>query len=74
MEVSQSESQFSITLVAKFSAGRPPIQTIRDHINSSWGLQHHAVVGLLDPRHVMIRLASRESFVKAWSRESHVEK
>lgn len=40
--------------------------------NTSWGLSQPAVVGLLDPRHVMIHLSSHEDMVKAWTRESHI--
>lgn len=50
----------------------PSVTAIRDHINASWGLSAPATVGLLDPRHVMIYLASQEDLVRAWSRDSNM--
>lgn len=71
VEVSQAESQLQLTLVAKLSTGRPPVETILAHINSSWGFSSPATVGLLDPRHVMIHLANESDYVIAWARESN---
>lgn len=65
LELSRAEDQFKHTLVAKFSSGRPSINVIRHHVNTKWGLAQYAAVGLLDPRHVLIHLASHLDVVKA---------
>ncbi|KAD2394439.1 hypothetical protein E3N88_41416 [Mikania micrantha] len=50
----------------------PSATAIHDHINASWGLSAPATAGLLDPRHVMIYLASQEDLVRAWSQDSNM--
>ncbi|GAV62717.1 DUF4283 domain-containing protein, partial [Cephalotus follicularis] len=59
-------------LIAKFSLQRPPVDLFEHHVNSSWGLQKPATIGLLDPKHILIHLHSANDFSKAWSRESRV--
>ncbi|GJR46860.1 retrovirus-related pol polyprotein from transposon 17.6 [Tanacetum coccineum] len=50
----------------------PFVTAIRDYINAPWGLSAPATVGLLNPRHVMIYLASQEEFVPAaWVRSAY---
>ncbi|GAV58508.1 DUF4283 domain-containing protein [Cephalotus follicularis] len=62
----------AFSLIAKFSLQRPPVDLFEHHVNSSWGLQQPATVGLLDPKHILIHLHSADDFSKAWSRESRV--
>ncbi|GAV67194.1 DUF4283 domain-containing protein [Cephalotus follicularis] len=62
----------AFSLITKFSLLRPPVDLFESHINSSWGLLQPAIVGLLDPKHILIHLHSAEDFSKAWSRESKI--
>ncbi|GAV67192.1 DUF4283 domain-containing protein, partial [Cephalotus follicularis] len=62
----------SLSLIAKFSLSIPPIDIFEHHVNSSWGLTHPATVGLIDPKHILIHLQSKDDFAKAWSRESRI--
>lgn len=47
------------------------MEVIRNHIASFWGLKQSTVVGLMDPRHVLVKLASAEDLAIVWTRESH---
>ncbi|GAV86595.1 DUF4283 domain-containing protein [Cephalotus follicularis] len=62
----------TFSLIAKFNLQRPPIDLFEHHVNSSWGLNLTATVGLLDPKHILIQVHSAEYFAKAWSRESRI--
>ncbi|GAV83168.1 DUF4283 domain-containing protein [Cephalotus follicularis] len=62
----------AFSLIAKFSLQRPSVDLFEHHVNSSWGLNRPATVGLLDPKHILIQLHSAEDFAKAWSRESRI--
>ncbi|GAV58257.1 DUF4283 domain-containing protein, partial [Cephalotus follicularis] len=62
----------SLSLIAKFSLSRPPVDLFEHHVNSSWGLNQPATVGLHDPKHILIHLHSADDFAKAWSRESRI--
>lgn len=46
------------------------MEVIRNHIAKNWELKHD-VVGLLDPKHVLIKLADSEDFAFAWTRDNH---
>lgn len=72
VELSKANASFATTLVAKFSGGRPPLANIRRQVNTTWGLDKPATVGLLDARHVMIHLQSSSDLVKAWTRGNHL--
>lgn len=58
LEIQRSEALFQFTIIAKFSRGRPTMETIRNYIASQWGLKNPVVVGLMDPRHVLIKLVN----------------
>lgn len=57
VEISQAEALFNSivywALVAKFSAGRPSVYAIKDHISNHRGLSSQFTVGPIDPRHVI---------------------
>lgn len=44
---------------------------IRKHINEKWGPKHNAIVGLIDSRHILIKLENAEDFAKAWTRDNN---
>lgn len=71
LELQRTEALFQFTLIAKFLRGRPTMETIRIHINEKWGLQQVAIVGLIDARHILIKLANAEDFALAWTRDNH---
>ncbi|GAV67197.1 DUF4283 domain-containing protein [Cephalotus follicularis] len=62
----------ALSLIAKFSLSRRPIDLFEHHVNSSWGLNQLATIGLLDPKHILIHLHSPNDFSIAWSRESRI--
>lgn len=72
VELEAVEKQFSNTIILKFFVGRPPIHVIQEHITKNWHLTGLIIVGLLDPQHVMVHLASNEDLVRALSKESHM--
>lgn len=57
-------------IVLKFSSIRPSLEAIRDSINRTWRVFGEFALGLLDPRHVLVRLDSEEEVQKALSRDS----
>lgn len=70
-ELAAADQQLSNALIAKFTAGRPPLQQIRDHIHQNWNLGEVPTVGLLDHRHVLIILRNEADVIRALSCESH---
>ncbi|GAV88914.1 DUF4283 domain-containing protein [Cephalotus follicularis] len=62
----------AFSLIANFRLQRPPVDLFEHHVNSSWGLNHPATEGLLDPKHILIQLHSAEDSAKAWSKESRI--
>lgn len=55
----------------KFSAGRPSLHNIWAYIASQWNLASPPIVGLLDPRHMMIHIGSFADTTRALSRTSN---
>ncbi|GAV92536.1 DUF4283 domain-containing protein [Cephalotus follicularis] len=72
MDVKLASEFHTLSLIAKFSLLRPPVDLFEHHVNSTWGLQQPATVGLIDPKHFLIHLQSEEDFARAWSRESKI--
>ncbi|GAV77085.1 DUF4283 domain-containing protein [Cephalotus follicularis] len=72
MEVKLASELHSLSLIAKFSLLRPPVDVFEHHVNSTWGLQQPATVGLIDPKHFLIHLQSEDDFAIAWSRETKI--
>lgn len=56
LKVQHSEAPLQYALVAKFSKGRPQMDSIRNHIINKWGLSHPPIVGLIDSRHILINM------------------
>ncbi|GAV89819.1 DUF4283 domain-containing protein [Cephalotus follicularis] len=72
MEVKLALEFHTLCLIAKFSLLRPPVNLFEHHVNSTWGLNQPATIGLIDPKHILSHLQSEEDFAKAWSRESKI--
>lgn len=60
---------FSNSLVGRFAAGRPPMESICKFI-ISLGLKGECPVGLLDQKHVLLRPTLNEDFTRLWCRRS----
>lgn len=71
VEVEQLNKQRDNTLIMKFSAGRPKLYEIRAHIAAEWQLSSPPAVGLIDPRHVTLHMASAADTQKALSRPTN---
>ncbi|OVA10378.1 protein of unknown function DUF4283 [Macleaya cordata] len=70
----RSEQIMAFSLILKFSAGRPPLNDIKAHIELHWGLTGKYVVGLIDPRHILLRLSSELEVTKVLVREKkHIQ-
>lgn len=71
-----SQISRSITLFfdRKLSSGRPSVDEIRPHVCTHWMMNSEVHIGLLDPKHVIMRFSSQEDFIQAWTRESLVIK
>nr|XP_027120471.1 uncharacterized protein LOC113737437 [Coffea arabica] len=67
LDVSKFAASFQLSLVGKFSKGRPPMEDIRRFFKAL-DLKDEFSVGLLDHRHVLIRLASEKDFRRLWGR------
>ncbi|RWR97952.1 putative ribonuclease h protein [Cinnamomum micranthum f. kanehirae] len=65
---------FSVHSRSKFSSGRPSVDEIKPHVRTHWMMNSEVHIGLLDPRHVIMRFSSQEDFIQAWTRESLVIK
>ncbi|OVA03500.1 hypothetical protein BVC80_8325g12 [Macleaya cordata] len=63
-DLSRSEQTMAFSLILKFSAGRPALNDIRSHIDLHWGITGKCVVGLIDPRHVLLKLSSELEVTK----------
>ena len=67
LDISKFAASFQLSLVGKFSKGRPPMEDIRRFFKAL-DLKDEFSVGLLDHRHVLIRLASEKDFRRLWGR------
>ncbi|OVA08928.1 hypothetical protein BVC80_901g65 [Macleaya cordata] len=65
----RSEQIMAYSLILKFSEGRPSLNDIRSHIDLHWGLTGKLVVGMMDPRHVLLKLLSNSEVTKVLVRE-----
>lgn len=65
IEENQLCRQRDNTLIMKFSSGKPRLEEIRSHIESTWDLEKPPAVGYLDPRHVTLNMASPKDTKKA---------
>ena len=60
---------FKLSIVGKFSFGRPPMKLIRKYF-VSLGLKENCQISILDPRHVLIKLALEEDYSRIWVRQT----
>ncbi|OVA05655.1 hypothetical protein BVC80_8999g18 [Macleaya cordata] len=63
-DMHRSEQKMAHALILKFSAGRPSINDIKSHIDLHWGLSGKLVVGIIDPRHILLNLTSEADVLK----------
>ena len=68
-EINIMAAPFKLTLVGKFSFGRPPIDVIRKFF-VALGLKGNVDISLLDPRHILIQLHLEEDYTRIWLRQS----
>lgn len=54
-----------------FSAGKPNMYEIRCHITSEWQLEVQPAVGIIDPRHIMLHMASAADTKRALARTTN---
>lgn len=70
-EMASIEARYQFTFIMKFPKGCPKLFRVKENI-SKWGLgQPHSVVPM-DPRHVVLHLASAEDFGRVWTRGPRV--
>ncbi|KAH0640618.1 hypothetical protein KY285_037204 [Solanum tuberosum] len=62
------EENLQFALVAKFSYGRPDMIDLRKIFTRHFEIKGDCNLGLLDHRHVLVRLSNREDFVEVYSR------
>lgn len=66
-EIPGSVDSLRFCLIAKFSSGRPSVDEIRPHVRTHWMMNSEVHIGLLDPRHVIMRFSSKEDLIQAES-------
>uniref|UniRef100_M1CC63 DUF4283 domain-containing protein n=1 Tax=Solanum tuberosum TaxID=4113 RepID=M1CC63_SOLTU len=62
------EENLQYALVAKFSYGRSDMIDLRKSFTRHFAIKGDCNLGLLDHRHVLVRLSNREDFVEVYSR------
>lgn len=60
---------FRLSLISKFSFGRPSMDIIRKFF-ISLGLKGNSQISLLDNRHILIKLSTEEDYSRIWLRQS----
>lgn len=60
LELQRSEIPLQFALIVKFSRGRPKM-----------GAYSNAVIGMIDQRHILIKMFDVTDFYKAWTKNSH---
>ncbi|KAL3636526.1 hypothetical protein CASFOL_018825 [Castilleja foliolosa] len=70
MEVDEAAKQFKHALILKFTAGRPSLHDIRNHIFSKWGLEVQPAVSIIEPRHILVITENGRDMLKVHSQDS----
>ena len=68
-EIAIMAAPFKLSLIGKFSFGRPSMESIRKFF-TSLSLKGNWQVSLLDKRHVLIKLSLEEDYTRLWIRQS----
>ena len=68
-EIALMAEPFKLSLVGKFSFGRPSMEVIQKFV-STLHLKGACKVSLLDKRHVLIQLGHDEDYTRLWTRQS----
>uniref|UniRef100_A0A0V0IDF8 Putative ovule protein n=1 Tax=Solanum chacoense TaxID=4108 RepID=A0A0V0IDF8_SOLCH len=63
--IAQENLQYAI--IGKFSYGKPEIQELRRSIPGQCGIKSECTIGVLDTRHILIRLTTMEDYVQLLS-------
>ena len=66
-DMERAAAPFQFALVGKFSRGRPSMEDLRKFFRTL-DLKDSVALGLLDRRHVLIRLLNEADFYRIWSR------
>ena len=63
-------SKFQQTLIGKCAYGKPSLGVIHEFITTIWMPKGEFFVGILDPRHILIRFSLYEDYVKTWLKDA----
>ncbi|CAK9177070.1 unnamed protein product, partial [Ilex paraguariensis] len=69
-ETQELSRGFNLTLKGKCAYGKPSLGVVKEFINSRWLLKGEFIVGVLDPRHILIRFSLYEDYVKVWLKDT----
>ncbi|PIN11890.1 hypothetical protein CDL12_15503 [Handroanthus impetiginosus] len=67
-EMADLSKPFNFALIGKFSHGYPPMQTLRLKM-AGFGLKGDFNIGVLNIKHVLIRLTLEEDYTRLWMRQ-----
>ncbi|KAL3637542.1 hypothetical protein CASFOL_018710 [Castilleja foliolosa] len=70
LEIEEAAKQLEHALILKFTAGRPSLFDIRNHILQSWKLSAEPVVSLIDARHILVITATEKDRITIQSQDS----
>ncbi|CAK9165625.1 unnamed protein product [Ilex paraguariensis] len=59
-ETQEHSRSFKLTLIGKCAYGKPSLGVVKEFINTRWLLKGDFIVGVLDPRHILIRFSNYE--------------
>ena len=67
-DIAALSSPFKFALIGKFSHGRPSLAVIKSTFET-FGLKAAFSIGLIDPKHVLIKFNHEDDYHKVWLRE-----
>ncbi|KAG5590811.1 hypothetical protein H5410_041325 [Solanum commersonii] len=59
-----AQDNLQYTIIGKFSYGKPEIQELRKTLPGHCGIKSECTIGVLDTRHILIRLTTIEDYVR----------
>ncbi|KAF8394134.1 hypothetical protein HHK36_020340 [Tetracentron sinense] len=68
-ESSKLANPLKLSLVAKCSYGRPAFPVIREFFKKNFHLKFYYHIGVIDPRHLLIRFVAEEDFLTVYLKE-----
>ena len=69
-ETQELSSKFQQALIGKCAYGKPSLGVIREFIITRWNPRGDFQVGILDPRHILIRFELYEDYVHTWLKDA----